>query len=123
MERGVGERRAELAGQNPRDGADVAHADADGGHLAAAHELEHPQVVVRMVAIVENLTMSGSSSLSRPVQLFEVVGRLAKVVQADDPLGAAETGIERAMSSSRSTYSTPSAMAARKSSSRCSSVP
>ena len=35
--------------------------------------------------------MSGSSAGQPPVDLVQVVGRLAEVVMADDPLGAAET--------------------------------
>ena len=91
MERGVGERRAELAGENPRGDADVAHAQADRRHLAAAGQLQQPQVVVRMIGHRADLDDVGIELAHPAVDVVEIVGRLAEVVQADDPLGAAET--------------------------------
>ncbi len=44
------------------------------------------------LAIVEILTMSGSHCAQAAVDLVEVVGRLAEIVEADDPLGLAEAG-------------------------------
>ncbi len=95
MEGGVGERGAELAGQNPRGDADVAHAQADRRHLAAARQFQHPQVVVRMVGHRADLDDVGIELAQPAVDFVEVVGRLAEVVQADDPLGASETGDRR----------------------------
>ena len=91
MERGVGERRAELAGQDPRGNADVAHAQADRRHLAAARPVRSiRRLSCGWLAIVAILTMSGSQLAQPAVDLLEIVGRLAEVVQADDPLGLAE---------------------------------
>ena len=91
MERGVGERGAELAGENPRGDADVAHAQADRRHLAAARQFQHPQIVVRMVGHRADLDDVGIELAQPAVDFVEVVGRLAEVVQADDPLGLAES--------------------------------
>ena len=55
VERGIGERSSEFAGQNPRRRADVAHAHADRGNLALLHHLEHPQIVVRIIGHRGNL--------------------------------------------------------------------
>ena len=47
------------------------------------------------LAIVQILMMSGSSSAQPAVELVQVVGRLAEIVEADDPLRAAEAGDRR----------------------------
>ena len=95
MEGGVAERGAELAGQNPRGDADVAHAQADRRHLAAPRQFQHSQVVVRMIGHRADFDDVGIELAEAAVDFVEVVGRLAEVVQTDDPLGASETGDRR----------------------------
>ncbi len=91
MKRGVRERRAEPAGQNARRRADVAHAHADRRHFRALHQLQHPQIVVRLVGHRGDLDDVGVERRQPGVNLLQVVGRLAEIVQADDPLGLAVT--------------------------------
>ena len=92
MEGGEAQGRAEASAEDPGGRADVAHADADGGNLALARQLQHPQVVAGMVGHGADLDDVGVQAAEAPVDFSEVVGRLAEVVVADDPLGLAEAG-------------------------------
>ena len=91
MKRGKGERSAELARQDSRRYADVAHAEADRRHFALPDQPEHPQIVVRMVGHDGDFDDVRIKPAQAAMDVLEVVRRFAEVVQADDPLGAAET--------------------------------
>ena len=62
------------------------------GILLCRVKLQHPQVVVRMVGHRGQLHDVRIEARQPAVHLCEIVGRLAKIVQADDPFRAAETG-------------------------------
>ena len=77
---------AELAGQDARRDADLAHADPDGRDLAVPHQLQHPHVIVRLVGHRGDLDDVGVELGQARVDLRQVLGSLAEVVQADDAL-------------------------------------
>ena len=60
------------------------------GTFDCSHQLQHPQVVVRLVGHGGDLDDVGVERRQPGVDLVQIVGRLAEVVQADDPLGLAE---------------------------------
>ena len=92
MERGVGMRGPELAGQDAGRHADIAHPQADRGDLGLADHVEDPHVVAGMVGHRRDLDDVRIALRKAAVDLVEVVGRLAEVVEADDPLRLAEAG-------------------------------
>ena len=89
MERGVGMRGAELAGQDAGRHADIAHPQANRGNLGLADHIQDPHVVTGMVGHGRDLDDVRIALAKTAVDLVEVVGRLAEIVETDDPLGLA----------------------------------
>ncbi len=65
------------------------------GSLLFCISSQHPQVVVRMVGHRGELDDVGVERGQPGVHFFQILGRLAEVVQADDPLGLAVAGDRR----------------------------
>ncbi len=89
---GEGEGGAVLAAEDARGDADVAHAEADGWHLALSDQAEHADVVVGAVGHRADLDDVGVEFGQALVDAFEVVGGLTEVVEADEALGLAVAG-------------------------------
>ena len=92
LEGGVGAVGAELARQDAGGHADVAHSQADRGDLGLADHLQDADVVGGVVDHRRDLHDVRVALRQAAVDLGEVLGRLAEVVEADDPLGLAEAG-------------------------------
>ncbi|RIK75788.1 MAG: hypothetical protein DCC68_20610 [Planctomycetota bacterium] len=90
MKRRKRKRHPELARQNPRRHSQVAHANADRGNVALAHEPQHPQIVARLVRHRRDLDDVRIERRHPRVDRFEIRRRLPEIVQADDPLRLAK---------------------------------
>ena len=123
MERGVGERAPNLPARI-RVGMPMSpmHRPIVGTLLRRASSSIR-RLSCGWLAIVQILMMSGSSPHSRRWISSRLSGVLRKSCRLMIRLVRPNRGIDVATSSSRSTYSTPSAMAVRSSSCRCSSLP
>ena len=82
----------ELAGQDAGGHADIAHPQADRGDLGLADHVQDPQVVAGMVGHGRDLDDVRIELRKAAVNLVKVVGRLAEIVETDDPLGLAVAG-------------------------------
>ena len=90
MQRRVGERSPELAGQDPRRRPDLAHADPDRRHSGIADHPQHPHVIAGTMGQRRNLDdvrVQCRQTIANGVQVFR---RVAEVVIADHPLRLAE---------------------------------
>ena len=86
MERRVGERGTELAGEDAGRDTDFAHADPHGRNRAVADQLQHPHIIVRFISRRGDLDDVGIEAGQPGMNFRQVLRCLTKVVQADDSL-------------------------------------